>query len=63
MEPHLVIGGALCLAGLADLALLPVLRRRIGNENQRRILTVALLSSTVLMTGLGCMFLFGVIQL
>ncbi|MCG3134973.1 MAG: hypothetical protein HMLKMBBP_02465 [Planctomycetes bacterium] len=61
MDTHVIIGGALCLAGLADIGMIPVLRRRIQDENQQRILTVAMLTSATLMLGLGTLFLTGVI--
>jgi hypothetical protein len=63
METHHVIGGSLLAAAAMDAVAIMVVRGRIADEGQRRIVSLALASGAVLMAALGALILTGVIRL
>lgn len=62
MEGHQIVGIALVFAGVMDAVMVPLMRKRITDERQRGIVTMALLSGAFMMCGVGAMILAGLIS-
>jgi hypothetical protein len=63
MESHQIVGIAILGAGVMDVVMLPLLRKRMTDERQRNIVTIAMLSGAAMMITLGALFLTGLIPL
>ncbi len=63
MENHQIVGIAILGAGVMDVILLPLMRKRITDERQRNIVTIAMLSGACMMISLGTLFLTRIIPL
>ena len=61
MDSNQLVGTALAVAAVFDLALIPVLRRKRTDPAQRTVITFMFLSSAAVMAGLSALFFTGVL--